>query len=264
MSSAAILMYHAIDAPRFDSERRFCVPGKVFHRQIEALKADGWTFLPLGQTVSSLRSGCGLPPKAISLTIDDGFACAHEQALPTLAELNVPATLFVVADRLGANNDWDSSKEGKGRRIVTRRELQELSDAGIDIGSHTLTHPRLTTISQDQLRSEVRDSKTRLEDITGRPVTHFAYPYGEFDAAACEEVAAAGYLSACSTIPGKVNKDTNLYLLRRIEVMGWDSLCKLRLKLRLGINELMPATRSWIKRTLAPTGLVELKSWDLR
>lgn len=266
MSSLAILTYHVIDAARHEGERRFCVPGDVFYRQIAELKTEGWTFVPLGQAISVLRSGTELPPRSIALTIDDGFACARQKALPALADLNVPATLFVVADRIGSSNDWDDHRGTAGRKLVTRGELRELADAGVDIGSHTLTHPRLTAISRAQMREEVRSSKIRLEDVTGLSVAHFAYPYGDFDATAREEVIAAGYSGACSTIPGKVSNSTDLHLLRRVEVMGWDSLDKLRLKLRFGINHFnpLPATRSWIKRALAPTGLVELKSWDLR
>ena len=74
--------------------------------------------------------------------------------------------------------------------------------AGNDIGSHTLTHPRLTQLAPGRAREEISASRKRLEDLFGRPVRHFCYPYGDWNPAVRDLVREAGYATACTTTAG--------------------------------------------------------------
>ena len=94
-------------------------------------------------------------------------------------------------------------------------QIREWIAAGHQIGSHSLTHPRLTQLSIDAAREEISASKKLLEDTFGAPIRDFCYPYGDWNPAICDLVAEAGYVTACTTGFG-VNKlgDSPLSLKR--------------------------------------------------
>jgi len=97
-----------------------------------------------------------------------------------------------------------------------------MSDAGFEIGAHTVSHPRLTLLSDDQLEHEIVDSKHALEDIIGREVVSFSYPYGDRDERVIEAVKAAGYKYAVSTRLGAANLD-GVFEIPRVNVR-WNAL----------------------------------------
>lgn len=121
--------------------------------------------------------------------------------------------------RMGRNCDDVS-------RPMTPDELIRLSDGNlVEIGSHTVTHRVLAEMPADLQRSELIQSKDQLEDILGRPVTNFAYPYGrrsDYTEQTIRLTQESGYMSACSAFPGVVGKSTNLHELPRFAVHDWD------------------------------------------
>ena len=132
-------------------------------------------------------------------------------------------------------------------------QTREMHAAGISIGSHTLTHPKLPECPPDQMSREITDSKAILEDILSRPIEHFAYPYGLYNGVARKLVKLAGYRSACSTRSGFNSNETDRYELRRIEVFGSDGLWNLKQKLKFGTNDsswMLPA-KYYLGRTLS-------------
>jgi len=119
--------------------------------------------------------------------------------------------------------------ENDGRvtsRAMKPQEIRRLAEGGlIGIGSHTETHPVLSALPIEEQRREIRQSKRRLEEILGCPVTAFSYPYGE-NAAIGQDVVGlvqeAGYLLACANFPAPVNRWTNPFLLPRYLIRDWD------------------------------------------
>ena len=103
-------------------------------------------------------------------------------------------------------------------RLMDPSQVREWLAAGNDIGSHTCTHPYLTRIPQEQAREEIRASKQKLEDLFGREVRHFCYPYGDFSPAIAELVGEAGYATACTTRSGMNTPATPRFELHRITV----------------------------------------------
>jgi peptidoglycan/xylan/chitin deacetylase (PgdA/CDA1 family) len=99
---------------------------------------------------------------------------------------------------------------------ITWRQAREMADAGVEIGSHTLTHPILTRLSDDRLREEVGRSRDRIQDALGREVETFCYPNGDYDPRAQLEVARAGYRCAVTTEVGLNNERNDPLALRRI------------------------------------------------
>jgi peptidoglycan/xylan/chitin deacetylase (PgdA/CDA1 family) len=150
--------------------------------------------------------------------------------------------MFIVADRIGGDNDWMQARGRPRRRLMDITQIRDMQAAGITIGSHTLSHPQLPDCTPEDMRTEIADSKARLEDVLSTPVTHFAYPFGLYNDKARRLVEQCGYRSACSTRPGFNNEKADRYGLRRIEVFGSDRLWHLRQKMKFGTN-----VASWSK-----------------
>jgi peptidoglycan/xylan/chitin deacetylase (PgdA/CDA1 family) len=111
-------------------------------------------------------------------------------------------------------------------RCLTDEELRELASGDlVEIGAHTLTHPVLSELPLDQQQHEIGGSKRRLEALTGKPITSFAYPYGKknhYTRETVETVRANGFDCACSNFGGLVTRSSNRFTLPRFQPMNWD------------------------------------------
>jgi len=237
MSRAIILMYHQVDIPISDKERRFCVHPDDFGRQINWLIRSGYKFVSLNDIIEHVSGSEILPKKTVHITFDDGFIGTFEHAWPVLKKNNIPATLFAVSGLLGDSNRWMWQRGFPKRAIISKHHLRELSQEGMCIGSHTCTHPRLTEITSQEITEELQKSKKELEDIIGKKVNNFAYPYGLFNKTIQNLVEKSGYQSACSTRSGFNRPGEDPLLLRRIDVFGTDRLWQFRQKLTFGVNQ---------------------------
>jgi peptidoglycan/xylan/chitin deacetylase (PgdA/CDA1 family) len=110
--------------------------------------------------------------------------------------------------------------------LLTFEQASDLANGDlIEIGAHTVNHPSLSSLSLESQRNEIVDSKARLEDIVGSPVTSFAYPYGkrsDYSAQTVALVREGGFTCACSNFPGRVTRSTDAFQLPRIQVEDWD------------------------------------------
>jgi peptidoglycan/xylan/chitin deacetylase (PgdA/CDA1 family) len=257
MSGAIILMYHIIDESRASLEDKYCCTPQRFSGQMAFLRQEGYRAVSLESLLAALDGHPPAEEKMVAVTFDDGFACTCRNALPVLVKHQIPATMFVVSDRIGKSNDWMQSRGFPRRELLTVENLRELGDAGVAVGSHTRTHPRLNEINSARLTDEIRGSKASLEDMLGKSVDYFAYPFGLYNEIVRNEVEQAGYLAACSTRSGFNRDNLDRFLLRRIEVYGSDSRSKFRQKLKFGANDLPPLfpLRYYVGRLAARMGL---------
>lgn len=237
MMRALVLMYHQVGQPLSGQEARFCTSARDFAEQMRWLRESGYRPVGLEDIVEHVNGQRVLQEPAFHVTFDDGFVGVLEHALPVLQQHGIPASLFAVADRTGQTNDWMCTRGFPRRALLSAVQLRLLADEGMTIGSHTCTHARLPELAPDQAMAEITQSKNLLEDLLGRPVQHFAYPYGAFNAAVREQVIAAGYRSACSTRSGFNRPGEDPFLIRRIDVYGTDRLWQFRQKLSYGIND---------------------------
>jgi peptidoglycan/xylan/chitin deacetylase (PgdA/CDA1 family) len=202
-----ILTYHSID----DSGSVLSVHPDVFRRQADWLASGPVRVLPLGEIRRAPRAG-----QALALTFDDGFENFASMAWPVLRERELPATLFVVTDRVGKTNDW-KSMDLPQLPLLDWEELGRLSEEGVALGSHTRTHPDLTRLEASRLEDEIAGSAERIKRETGvRPVS-FAYPFGRHDDAATEAVRRA-FEWACTTEFRPVDRSDCPHLLPRLDV----------------------------------------------
>jgi len=138
-------------------------------------------------------------------------------ALPLLVQHGFVATQFLVVDAIGGINHWDVRAHGETPdALMDVAEVREWLAAGQEIGSHTLSHPYLTALTEPQAREEISASKKKLEDLFGVTVRHFCYPYGKLSRRVRDIVEDAGYATAVSLNFG-VNADVrDPFALRRI------------------------------------------------
>lgn len=122
-------------------------------------------------------------------------------------------------------NEWAGipNEARESRRIMNREEILELSKTdGMDIGAHTVTHPFLTSLTDDEISWEISESKRRLEEITGTPVTSFAYPFGQFSEAIIQKVKDSGFEMAVTCTEGVVTTETDLMQIPRYDTRNYD------------------------------------------
>lgn len=203
-------MYHHIGKP--DSASSLIVSPENFKSQIDWLEKKSFRFLSLDEVVS--REGT-LPffERSIALTFDDGFRDNYEAGFSLLVQRKKSAALFVVVNWVGQNG------------FLNWREIRELADSGITIGSHSLTHRWLPDVLDSQeLQREIADSKKKIEDQIGREVSYFCYPVGGVDERVAEQVRMAGYRAAwvAGARPTILIKDSSLSL-RRLKINSSDS-----------------------------------------
>jgi peptidoglycan/xylan/chitin deacetylase (PgdA/CDA1 family) len=207
-----ILMYHRIGrigpglAP---VTQRLSVTPDDFAAQMRWLRRNGFHAVTQTQAFDALEHGATLPSHPIMITFDDGYRGVWANALPVLMRLHMPATAYVITSRI---SNGDPS-------FLTWGQLRALERHGVAIGSHTVTHPDLTTLPDAQALAEVRDSRRTLERHLGRPVRWFAYPAGREDARIRGLVHGAGYLLAVTTQPGAVQSSHTPLELHRYEVL---------------------------------------------
>jgi len=204
------LMYHLIEAPplRYPLRGLYVEPA-LLDAQIAVMKRDGVRFTTLADWARARPEG-----RQAVLTFDDAYLDVLENGLPILQAHDVSAVTYVVTNEIGGTNRWDAGK-GQPRPLMDRAALLDWQQAGQEIGSHGLSHGRLAELSPAQARAEIFDSKKILEDLCGREVRHFCYPYGNWNRAVRDLVAEAGYETATIADPGINDETTDPFALLR-------------------------------------------------
>lgn len=196
MSGISIFMYHQVGKfPPMKTHRAvYCDVGR-FRMQMRALRAFGVPVLSMNAALSALSGEAPMPDRAVVLTFDDGCENFHEYALPILEDFGYPSIVYPVAGLAGQPAGWLAADGHPTPPLMTEARLRELSDRGVEIGSHAYSHTRLATLSPEQQRQELVDSRERLRQALGRDVVHVCYPYGSHDTNTLLMAAEAGYQS---------------------------------------------------------------------
>jgi peptidoglycan/xylan/chitin deacetylase (PgdA/CDA1 family) len=187
-----ILMYHGI-ADVADDPNQLCVSPQRFTEQMAWLERSGLRGVSAATLVDAMSAGQA--DGMVAITFDDGYTSVLDTALPELASRGFGATAFIISGLLGRTNEWD---EGPVWPLLDAAGVAELAAAGLEIGSHSATHPHLAALGATRQGAEVTASREQLEDLLSAPVRGFAYPYGSMDEAARYAVGAAGYEYACA------------------------------------------------------------------
>lgn len=194
-----ILMYHQVaEIPRKLDPRGLAVPPDQFEQQMSYLARNAYLCLTLPEAVRHLRRGGRAPAKSFVLTFDDGYQDVHSRDCPILERFGFTATVFLVAGRMGASSNWAGQDGARSGLLLSWAEARDLARRGFVLGSHTLSHPRLSLLDDRSAFEEIRNSRMLLEDRLGMPVDFFSYPYSDSDARIERLVESAGYAAACA------------------------------------------------------------------
>jgi len=215
-------MYHRV-APEAASEalREYCVTPQAFEEQLQYLAGANFRSVDFEEWRRAMASKTPLPGRAVMFTFDDGYQDFADYAWPLLKRYGFTAEVFLVADRIGKTNDWDA-RHGDPVLLLDWEEIRRLQAEGVRFGSHTMSHPVLTTLCPAEVIYEAARSRLILEDGLGMPVTSVAYPYGSTDEAVEHLFGACGYIFGASCVPHLSSVGDRLLSLPRIEVFGSD------------------------------------------
>lgn len=222
LKQVPILCYHQLrDWKTGDSQaaKDYIVPVARFKEQIKMLADSGYQTILPDQLLTYLNTGAPLPEKSIMLTFDDTNLDQYTVAAPELEKYGFKGVFFIMTVSLGRP------------RYMNKEQVKELSDAGHVIGSHTWDHQNVKKYEEKDWITQLEKPSRQLEQITGRQVTYFAYPFGLWNKAAIPELKKRGMVAAFQLATAR-DQDEPLYTIRRIIASGHWSANTLNKKIK--------------------------------
>ena len=186
----------------------------------------------------------------IVFTFDDGFSSDFELVFPILKEMGMSATFFIVPNFVGT--------EG----YMTWENIKQLSDAGMEIASHSCTHQYFSTLNEEEIFDELKNSKNTIEKIIGKDVDSFAYPYGNYSLKSNQIASKAGYKNICNSMPGLGRLNSTLISRNSIHSnLNSSNIEKFIFpsQYSLAIQKFGYSIRSGIKKTIGINNYLKLK-----
>jgi peptidoglycan/xylan/chitin deacetylase (PgdA/CDA1 family) len=221
--SIKVLMYHRVVttvSSLTTRERQICITAQTFERQLEFLDRWGFTPITFSDYRLSLEGNLNLPKKPVIITFDDGYLDTFEVAYPILRKCGMKCVVFVLGDRKIRTNFWDAQDGSSAAPLMSDQQILELHSAGFEIGSHSLRHERLPSLTRESGWDAISRSRMVLEIVLNSPVHTFAYPYGLLDQKVKEMVKDAGYILGCAVYTGPATFCRDPFEIRRIEIGG--------------------------------------------
>ncbi|MFD1143221.1 polysaccharide deacetylase family protein [Larkinella insperata] len=210
-----ILCYHQIREWRpKDSEnaRSYIMPVQVFKDQIKMLADSGYQSITPDQLYAYLTIGAPLPEKPVMITFDDGDLEQYELAAPELEKHGFKGAFFIMTASIGRRGY---------QHYMDKQQIKDLADRGHTIGCHTWDHHNVKKYQGEDWVTQIEEPTKKLETITGKPVRHFAYPFGLWNHDATVELKKRGYFSAFQLAEKKRDDENPLLSVRRIIASGY-------------------------------------------
>jgi peptidoglycan/xylan/chitin deacetylase (PgdA/CDA1 family) len=224
-----VLYYHSVPA----AHRR------LFSRQMD-------TLVRLATPVPAAHENSLDPSKRYAaVTFDDGFENFTDVALPELKSRRIPSTIFVIVDALSKA----FGPVGRSERVMSVDQLSSLPRDLVTIGSHTLGHPFLPSLSQQEARHEITQSRTALETLLKRPIRLFSFPFGGFNKQLIDLCKESGYQRVFTTLPLPAPSGSEEFVTGRVRVDPTDWPLEFRLKL-VGAYRWLPLAFALKRRLL--------------
>jgi peptidoglycan/xylan/chitin deacetylase (PgdA/CDA1 family) len=205
-----ILCYHHIQ-PILSTDsaykREYTVTPENFAAQMKALKDNGYHSILPAQLYEYLVHDAPLPDKPVMLTFDDTDGEQYTLGAKEMNKNGFKGVFFIMTVSMNRPH------------YMTKEQIKELSDTGHDVEAHTWDHHMVTKYAGKDFEIQLEKPKKKLEDLTGKPVNYFAYPFGVWNKASIPELKSRGYKMAFS-LATKRDQDEPLYTVRRILVTG--------------------------------------------
>jgi len=181
---------------------------------LTSLTDNGYQFVSVSELMSKNDSS------KIAITFDDGYAHLAAALPPLIDRFKIRPTIFVPTSYVGKTNSWDYSSFFKSEPHLSRQQIEYLSEIGVDFGSHGHRHVRLSALDNNELESELSESKNILAEITGKPVETMSFPFGKTNQRVLTATEKAGYKTSF-TMSFPDNSDSNL-AMGRVPVYFFD------------------------------------------
>jgi len=239
VNSIIILSYHSISGYRnLKYSHHYSIDPQLFNIHMNYLHDINFNVINLMEFQEMIKAPALIDRQTIVLTFDDGYADSYFYAYPILKKNGFSATFFLISSFIDSKTIFPWLRESlipRGENLpLSADQILEMTRGGMDFGSHSHSHQRLIKISQKEAFKEIQGSKTYIEDLIGRKINSFSYPYGswtDFNRSHQEMTKLAGYELAVTSIYGSNTKDSNPFLLKRIPIYGNDSLSAFKMKI---------------------------------
>lgn len=198
-----VLYYHSV---KESADNEVTISPQMLKTQLKYIKDQGYITLTLSELKNYILNNSPIPEKSIVITFDDGYMDNYSSAFPILKDFNMVATIFCITSNLD------------GSYYLSENAIKEMSNYGIDIQSHTITHPQLNKLTYNEQLTELKGSKKTLEYITGKKIDSIAYPYGDFNEETIKAAKNAGYTLGFTTKRGLSDRNDNPLKLDRIYI----------------------------------------------
>ena len=213
-----ILMYHYIRPlpdPSLDRlGHNLSVSPGDFTAQMDWLRDNGFNPVTISDLRAYLDGKRALPGRPVVLTFDDGYLDFYTTAWPILKQHHFKSVAYIVS---GFAQDPRTN-------YMNAEQVREVARAGVEIGSHTVTHADLVRTPPSEVVWQLTESKRVLEGMIGGPVDDFCYPAGRFDPSVVQAVRDAGYQSATTTHDGATHDLNGRFTWDRVRVEGGEPL----------------------------------------
>ena len=213
-----ILMLHRVVVHRSDGENRELeITPEFLKRTIETYRKQGYRFVSIDEACEIIGRGRTDQP-FVCLTFDDGYQDNYDIAYPILKQYEIPFAIYITTGFIDNQLPmWWYTNEKLG---ISTESLKALAaDPLCTIGAHTVSHPKLDTLSPEEQRKEIMQSKQELESILGHPIRHFSCPHGAYNADTLKIVNDCNFISSLRAWGGSIRKgDASLMDLPRIEL----------------------------------------------
>jgi peptidoglycan/xylan/chitin deacetylase (PgdA/CDA1 family) len=196
-----VLYYHCVEKQQAE---RFAHQLDIIRKTAQIIPSD---------KVGALRNG----KHYVVITFDDGFVDLIENALPELSKQRIPATIFVPTGYLGRVADWFRKNGDKSKKVMDAEQLKHITNNElILIGSHCVTHSSLLSMTDNEAKNELIQSKNQLENTLGKNIVLLSYPHGEFSKSHVELAREAGYKRAFSIEPTLMRLTSDEFVVGRV------------------------------------------------
>jgi peptidoglycan/xylan/chitin deacetylase (PgdA/CDA1 family) len=238
-----VLCYHAV-SEKFPAS--LSISPDALRDQLRMLVDRGYSGATFSSAISQPRDG-----RVLAITFDDAYRSVARLALPIMTEYGLPGTVFAPTSYIGAESPmrwpgidkWHGTPHEAELVPCSWPELEQLVQAGWEVGSHTRTHQRLPELTDNELVTELSESRRECEEHLGIPCRSIAYPYGAVDRRVVDAVAAAGY-SFAAELPGSFRMPAAPLRWPRVGVYHRDSRWRFQLKTARSMRGLR-GTAAW-------------------
>lgn len=216
-----ILMYHQVSSVPHPNFLDFTVTTQAFSHQMRLLKFLGFQAVSLARLLACKEERGTMPAKPVIITFDDALFDAIENAVPILERMGFPAVFYVTTEYVGKKSSWMVPEVEVEFPVASWEKIKALDIRNFEIGAHTISHPRLSKISEKDCYEELHGSRQKLEEILEHEVKHLAYPFGDYNERVKMIARETGYDTACTTEKGTVTTTNDMFALPRWN-MGMD------------------------------------------